>query len=73
MAPTYATLTMGYHDLTFYTISEIHWGEENRKYIEQAWGRFRDECEIPMDEEKVQPEGLHSILNSIHPKIQFTM
>ena len=26
-----------------------------------------------MDEEKVQPEELHSILNSINPKIQFTM
>ena len=46
---------------------------EIREYIEQAWGRFLDDCEIPMDEEKVQPEELHSILNSIHPKIQFTM
>ena len=73
MAPTYATLTMGYHELKFYTISEIHWGVEIREYIEQAWGCFLDDCEIPMDEEKVQPEELHAILNSIHPKIQFTM
>ena len=73
MAPTYATLTMGYHELTFYTISEIYWSVEIREYIEQAWGRFLDDCEIPMDEEKVQPEELHGILNSIHPKIQFTM
>ena len=34
MAPTYATLTMGYHELKFYTISEIHWGVEIRKYIQ---------------------------------------
>ena len=26
-----------------------------------------------MGEEKVQPQELYSILNSIHPKIQFTM
>ena len=73
MAPTYATLTMGYHELTFYAISEIRWGVEIREYIEQTWGRFLDDCEVPMDEEKVQPEELHSILNSIHPKVQFTM
>ena len=73
IASTYAALTMGCHELKFYTISEIHWGVEIRQCIEQAWGRFLDDCEIPMDEEKVQPEELHSILNSICPKIQFTM
>ena len=31
-------------------------------------GPLLDDCEIPLDEEKVQPEELHSILNSIHPK-----
>ena len=73
MTPTYATITMGYNELKFYTIFEIHWGVEIREYIEQAWGHFLDDCEIPMDEEKVQPEELHCILNSIHPKIQFTV
>ena len=71
MARTYAILTMGYHELKFYTISEIHWDVEIREYIEQAWGCFLDDCEIPTDEEKVQTEEFHSILNSMHPKIQF--
>ena len=37
MIPTYATLTMDYHELKFNTISEIHWGVEIREYIEQAF------------------------------------
>ena len=40
---------------------------------EEAWGCFLDDCEIPLDEEKVKPESLRDVLSSVHPKIQFTM
>ena len=46
MAPTYATLTMGYYELEFYEICQINWGGAFRKYIEENWGRFLDDCEI---------------------------
>ena len=65
MAPTYATLTMGYHEMKFYTICELNWGAAIRQYIEEAWGRFLDDCEIPLDEDKVKPEALRDVLNSI--------
>ena len=73
MAPTYATLTMGYHKVKFYNLCEVNWGRATREYIEEAWGRFLDDCEILLDEDKVQPEALCDVLNSINPNIQFTM
>ena len=36
--------------------------------------RFLDNCEIPLNEDKVKPEdALRDVLNSTHPKIQLTM
>ena len=46
MAPTYGTITMGYHEVKFYTICEFNWGAAIRQYIEEAWGCFLDDCEI---------------------------
>ena len=71
MAPAYAILTMGYYEVKFYTICELNWGAAIGQYIEEAWGCFLDDCEIPLDEGKVKPEALRDVLNSIHPKIQF--
>ena len=73
MALTYATLTMGYHEVKFYSICELNWGAAVRQYIEETWGRFLDDCEIPLDQDKVKPEAIKDVLNSIHPKLQFTM
>ena len=73
MAPTYATLTMGYHELEFCKICQINWGRAFRKYIEENWGHFLDDCEILLEEDKVHPSALREVLNSISPNIQFTM
>ena len=73
MAPTYATLTMGHHELALYEICQINWGRAFRKYIEENWGHFLDDCEILPDEDKEHPNALLEVLNSISPNIQFTM
>ena len=73
MAPTYATLTMGYHELKFYEICQINWGKAFRKYIEENWGRFLDDFEILLEENTVHPNALLEVLNSSSPNIQFTM
>ena len=73
MAPTCATLTMGHCEVKFYGVCDLNWGAAIRQYIEEVWGCFLDDCEIPLDEDKVKPEGLRDFLNSIHTKIQFTM
>ena len=73
MAPTYATFTMGYNELEFYEICQINWGRAFRKYIEENWGRFLDDCEILVEEDKIHPNALLEVLNSISLNIQFTM
>ena len=49
------------------------WGEEIGREIEENWARFPDDCEIPVDENKVDPEALLEVLNSIDVNLQFTM
>ena len=73
MAPTYATLTMGYYEKKLYAICKVKWGEEIGSEIEKNWGRFLDDCEIPVNEDKVDPKDLLEVLNSIDGNLQFTM
>ena len=37
------------------------------------WKRFLYDCEIFLEREKITPETLLEVLNSIHSSIQFTM
>ena len=71
MAPTFAI--MRHQNVKFYNLCEVNWGKAIRVYIEEAWGRFLDDCEIPLDEDKLQPKALCVVLNSINPNKQFTM
>ena len=48
-------------------------GKEIGSEIEKNWGSFLDDCEIPVDEDKVDPEDLLEVLNSIDGNLQFTM
>ena len=64
MAPTYATLTMGYYETKLYAFCKVQWGEEIGKEIEENWARYLDDCEIPVDENKVDPKDLLEALNS---------
>ena len=72
-APTYANLTMGYFELTFYDICRNRFGEDLGNFIYENWSRFLDDCETLLEENKIVPNDLLNILNSINPSIQFTM
>ena len=69
-APTYATLTMGYFEFYFY-ICEPKWGEEFQEFILENWSCFLDDCQTPLDKNKVKPEELLETLNSVNEAIQF--
>ena len=71
--PTYATLTMGYFEFHFYNICELKWGKEFQEFILENWSRFLDDCQTPLDKNKVKPEELLETLNSVNEAIQFTM
>ena len=72
-APTYAGLTVGYLELKAYSMVDLRWGRSLMIYVMEQWIRFLDDCHILLEEDKIKPEDLLEILNSINANIQFTM
>ena len=72
-APTDANLTMRFFELAFYDLCRYKLCEDLGNFIFENWSRFLDHCEILLEENKINPNDLLSILNSINPSIQFTM
>ena len=73
LAPTYATLTTGFFDDYFYNICELKWGKEFQEFIQENWSHLLDDCQKPLDKNKVKPEKLLEIFNSFKEAIQFTI
>ena len=71
-APTYATL-MGYFEVHFYNICKLKWGKKFQEFILKNWSRFLDDCQTPLDKNKVKPEELLETLNFATEAIQFPM
>ena len=72
-APTYATLSMGYFEITFYRICINEFGKALGQFILENWWLFLDDCETPLDKTKIDPNRISQILNSINPSIKLTM
>ena len=51
----------------------MKWGQAVSKYIYENWSRYLDDCEIPLDKSRINPEDLLTLLNSLNRKIKFTM
>ena len=73
LPPTYANLTIGFFELMFYDLCRDKFGENLGNFIFENWSRFLDDSETLLEENKIKPNDLLSILNSINPSIQFTM
>ena len=58
---------------TFYDLCRDTFGEDLWNFIFENWSCFLSDCEILLEENKINPNDLCSILNSINPSIQFTM
>ena len=59
--------------ITFYDLCKDMFGEDLENFIFENWSRFLDDCETLLEENKINPNDLLSILNSINPSIQFPM
>ena len=72
MAPSYATLVLGYLENELYSQVSNKMGEEIGHYVYTNWRRFLDDCYInwPYGEDKLKE--LHDILNNLHGSIQCT-
>ena len=72
VAPTFATLFMGYLEESLYDGLKQEHGTEVAEYVRKNWKRFLDDCFITWNL-NLHIESLHDVLNSLHPKIRFTM
>ena len=73
VAPTYATLVMGYLEVQLYEKCKNEFVVNNGKYIEENWCRFLDDCCIALDPTNTNLLKLFDILYDIHDNIKFTM
>ena len=71
MAPTYATLALGYlEEMLYHRISE-KLGEEYLEFNKME--RYLDDCFIIWSKEESNFNIVYNILNSVDPDIKFTM
>ena len=70
--PTYANLTMGYHEIKVYSIIRQSYALAS-KHFENSWFRYLNDCQILLKVNLIKPDQLLSILNQINNNIQFTM
>ena len=72
-APTYATLSMGFHEIERYAIIRNKFTLPVSNYFEQNWKRLLDYSFIFLRLSFKKPNKLLDVLNNINPAIQFTM
>ena len=72
-APTYANLSMGYHEIKLYDFNESNYNLQIRQYFVENWRRFLDDCGIILNIDVINPDGLLTIINSVNNDIQFSM
>ena len=72
VAQTYGNLTMGFFEFTFYDLCKDRFGEDLGNFIFENCCRFLDDCETLLEENKINPNDLLSILNSVNPSLPFS-
>ena len=71
IAPTYATLVMGFLKKQLYQRIEEKYGEASKTEFIKNFKRFFDDCFIFWQKSRAELEILFYMLNNINPKIQF--
>jgi hypothetical protein len=72
MAPTYATLVLGYLEHILYQQLLNSYGHEFASYVRENWKRFLDDCFIIWSSD-IPVEIFHTELNSLNDHIRFTI
>ena len=73
IAPTYATLVVGFLEKQLYQRIEEKYGEATKTEFIKNFKRFLDDCFIFWQKSREELEILFNMLNNINPKIHFTM
>ena len=69
--PTYATLSMGFHETELYAIIRKKFTLPVSNHFEQNWKRFLDYCFIILRLSLIKSNKLLDVLNNINQAIQF--
>ena len=69
--PTYATLSMGFHETELYAIIRKKFTLPVSNHFEQNWKRFLDYCFIILRLSLIKSNELLDVLNNINQAIQF--
>ena len=73
MAPTYATLTLAFLEETLYRNIKEKYGNEIERDFKNGWKRYLDDCFIFWEQKWGDITDLFSLLQNLHPNIDFTM
>ena len=73
VAPTYATLTLGYLENKLYAAVTEKFGGTFGEEFKTRWKRFLDDCFVPWTKSMKELDQLHKILNELHKDLKFTI
>lgn len=73
VAPTYATLVLGFLEEKLYKNLEDQFSVEFKTFIQQPWKRFLDDCFIIWTKTKDEFNKFYNILNNLNNHLKFTM
>ena len=71
MAPTYATLFMGYLEMKLYSEIERNFASNIKTYVKENWLRYLDDCFIIWKADFGDITPFNNILQQLHPNITF--
>ena len=64
---------LAYSEEKLYELSEKEFDSDFRSYLEEHFKRFLDDCFLIFDKSEEQLRKFHSLLNSLHPSIKYTI
>ncbi|XP_062571387.1 uncharacterized protein LOC134233429, partial [Saccostrea cucullata] len=73
MAPTYATLTLGYLEEKMYERTTRYFDQQITENIKNNWKRYLDDCFIIWNDSDANLAAFLNIMNDLDPDINFTM
>lgn len=73
VAPTYATLVLGFLEEKLFTSVKEKFGENFELYIRKSWKRYLDDCFIIWDHGEDKLMDFFTLLNSMNSFLKFTM
>lgn len=73
VAPTYATLVLGYLEEKLYSSVKEKFGQNIESFIRNSWKRYLDDCFIIWNKGEDKLVDFFEILNHLNPSLKFTM